>query len=59
MESTINSSMVLIILQYGLQDVSMIIIGNKCDLERKRVVPVEFGEQVDYNYVIRSLVCYT
>ena len=52
MESTINSSMVLIILQYGLQDVSMIIIGNKCDLERKRVVPVEFGEQVDYNYVI-------
>ena len=33
-------------MQYGLQDVSMVIIANKCDLELKRIVPKELGEQV-------------
>ena len=40
---------VLIILQYGLQDVGMVIIGNKCDLDHKRVVKKKYGEEVYKN----------
>ena len=40
-----------IFIQYGLHDVSIVIIGNKCDLEDKRVVPMELGEQVGLSKV--------
>ena len=47
----VNGIMITIIfkwlsLQYGLQDVCVVIVANKCDLELKRVVPKELGEQV-------------
>lgn len=47
-------SMVLIILQYGLQDVGMVIIGNKYDLERKRVVQKELGEEVGASHCLHG-----
>ena len=46
--------MVLIILQYGLQDVGMVIIGNKYDLDRKRVVQKELGEEVGASHCLHG-----
>ena len=34
------------LLQHTSSDVEKVLVGNKCDLESKRVIPYERGEQV-------------
>ena len=38
--------MLLLSLQHASTDVEVILVGNKCDLESKRVVPHNRGQQV-------------
>lgn len=44
--------MCVCLLQHANEDVERMLLGNKCDMEDKRIVPKAKGEQVrDYGWV--------